>query len=263
MLFHWYGFLVGIGVVSCILSVEFALKKLLNGKNESAVLNYFWQLISVILLFAVVGARLWHGVTDFHLYQSNLLDLLWINQGGLSILGAVLGGILGIFFFQWFKKSRAMFSSLYWLDIVILGVPLGQMIGRLGNWVNQELYGLPTTLPWAIHIDAPNRISGYEQFSTYHPLFLYEILLLAPLSFLLWTVFMKNSRKIGTGLFVAVYGAWYGMGRFLLEFIRIDKTTVSFVELGINQLVLLCVACACLLYLFFLNSNKTNSKTRN
>jgi phosphatidylglycerol---prolipoprotein diacylglyceryl transferase len=259
-MFHWYGFLVGLGVVVCILSVEFALKKWLRGKNEAAVVQYFWQLLVVNLLFAVVGARLWHGITDFHLYQSNIVDLLWITQGGLSILGAVLGGTFGIFFFQWFKNTSAKFNSFFWLDLIILGVPIGQMIGRLGNWVNQELYGLPTNLPWAIYIDAPNRVAGYEQFATFHPLFLYEIVLLAPLSFVLWTIFFKSPYKIGTGFFVALYGVWYGLGRFLLEFIRIDKAIFSFAAVGVNQLILLGIALVCFAYLLFLATSSKNNK---
>lgn len=260
MTFHWYGFLVGIGIVVCITSIEFALKKVASKKNSKEVREYFWQLLAVILISAFAGARAWHGVTDFHLYRSNLLDLLWINQGGLSILGAVLGGALGILFFQWFKKKQAKFTTLFWLDIAVLGVPFGQMIGRLGNWVNQELYGLPTTLPWAIFIDAPYRVPGYEQFETFHPLFLYEILLLAPLSFIMWKVFFKNQHKIGTGFFIALYGAWYGLGRFLLEFIRIDKATLPYIELGINQVVLLVLAIFCLVCLFVSRSPKTSER---
>lgn len=259
MMFHWYGFLVGVGVVCCILSVEFALKKWLKGKSEAVFLEYFWQLVSVTLIFAVIGARLWHGVTDFHLYQANIVNLLWISRGGMSILGAFFGGLVGVLFFQWLKKKRAKGSSLFWLDLLILGVPFGQMIGRLGNWVNQELYGLPTDLPWAIYIDVQNRIEGYQQFSTFHPLFLYEIVLLAPLAVLLWSVFFKMPQKIGTGFFIAIYGAWYGFGRFLLEFIRIDKTTLSSIPLGINQIILLGIAFISLLYLFFLMNSKTGT----
>lgn len=266
MIFHWYGFLVGVGVVTCILTVEFALKKWSShtkrtSKNEQELLAYFWRLLLVVLLFAVVGARIWHGVTDFHLYRTNIVDLLWINQGGLSILGAVFGGILGIISFQWFQKSKAKKTTLFWIDACVLGVVFGQMIGRIGNWVNQELYGLPSDLPWAISIHEVNRVTGYEQFATYHPLFLYEIILLAPLSFILWRVFLKDPSKLGTGFFIALYGVWYGLGRVLLEFIRVDKATVFGLNLGINQIILLLVAVFSAFYLFTKRNLKTKQDT--
>jgi phosphatidylglycerol---prolipoprotein diacylglyceryl transferase len=269
--FHWYGFVVGLAVVTGILSVEFAVKKwlfysskTLKNNSQKEYLSQLWQVLIVITFFAVIGARVWHGVTDFHLYQQNLVGLLWINQGGLSILGAVLGGALGVLVFSLLKRKQKVAKNIFWFDLLVLGLPISQIIGRFGNWINQEVYGLPSSLPWAIFIDLPHRVAGFENFSKYHPLFLYEILLLLPLVMISWLIFFKKPNLVGSGLLVCLYGTWYGLGRFFLEFLRIDKTKINLVwveenllsinqfgliQLGVNQLALLAVGLVSLVLL--------------
>ena len=123
-----------------------------------------------------------------------LLDILSIWKGGLGIPGAVIGGVIALYFYA--RKNKLDF--LQWLDIGAPSVALGQAIGRFGNLFNQELYGAPTNLPWKMYIDPQHRLAGFENVDYYHPLFAYELLLnLANMFLLLWVTrdYERNGKK--------------------------------------------------------------------
>ena len=115
-----------------------------------------------------------------------------------------------------------------WIDLAALGLPLGQAIGRLGNWVNQELYGLPTTLPWGIYIAPENRVSGFEAYSHFHPLFAYEAAWML-LTYIFFYGYLYRQKKIqlGTGMYALGYLASYAVIRFSLDFLRINPWSVG------------------------------------
>ena len=142
---------------------------------------------------------------------------------GLGIFGAVIGGAIGLLIYTKWKKL----STLRWLDIVAPGLILAQAIGRWGNFFNQELYGYPTDLPWGIYIDPANRLPGYETFSHFHPLFAYESLW----NFLGFALLMVLGRKLRHRLLEGdiffLYVIYYGVGRFLLEGLKIDVWTIA------------------------------------
>lgn len=248
--FHPYGFVVGIAVMVGILLVE----KISRIKAVSE--KEFWQVIWWILLGGILGARLWHVATDFYLYQDNLIDIFRVWHGGLSILGAVAGGILAVVIFL-LKNDRAHFKerALLYADLAIFGLPIAQAIGRIGNWLNNELYGLPTNLPWAITIPAENRVAGFEQFQTFHPLFAYEAVFTLLFGLLLWWNYLKAGKffkfkiKLGTGQIFIIYLLYYSVIRFFLDFLRIDKSMFNQTGLGINQVLLLAVFFIALLLL--------------
>lgn len=132
------------------------------------------------------------------------------------------------------------FSSL--ADSLAPGIAVGQALGRFGNWFNQELYGLPTDLPWGLEIDAAHRVPGYEQYSTFHPTFLYESLWnLLVAGVLLWA---DRRFRLGRGKVFALYVALYGFGRFFTEGIRLDFSYDTFGPIRFNQFVaaLICLA---------------------
>jgi phosphatidylglycerol:prolipoprotein diacylglycerol transferase len=165
-----------------------------------------------------------------------ILDMLTIWKGGLGIPGAVIGGALALYIFCRRKKV----SFLLWADIAAPGVALAQAIGRFGNYFNQEVYGKPTTLPWAVHIDPIYRVLGYENYSTFHPLFLYEsIWNLMNMGFLLW-MSRKFEGKLKEGDVFLSYVVGYSVGRFLLEFLRLDAPLLG--TININQTFMLIVA---------------------
>ncbi|MEZ4515473.1 MAG: prolipoprotein diacylglyceryl transferase [Chloroflexota bacterium] len=143
--------------------------------------DHVWNALILILILGVIGARLYHVLTPSPSMQAvgiytaldyfrNPNQLLNIRNGGLGIFGAILGGLLGLLIYA----RRNHLSMLGWSDLAVVGLALGHAIGRWGNFFNQELYGRPTSVPWAITIDPVYRLPGYGSFSTFHPAFLYE-----------------------------------------------------------------------------------------
>jgi phosphatidylglycerol:prolipoprotein diacylglycerol transferase len=143
-----------------------------------------------------------------------------------------------------------------WLDIAAPALALGQAIGRWGNFVNQELYGAPTTLPWKIYIEPFYRLSGFETQEYYHPLFLYESLWnLANMALLLWLT-RRFSDRLKNGDIFLVYLIVYPIGRFLLDFLRLDAAMLG--ALNANQTAMAVVAVLSALALFWRHREETN-----
>jgi prolipoprotein diacylglyceryl transferase len=164
----------------------------------------------------LVGSRLYHVITDWRSFQGRWLDGFKIWQGGLGIPGGLIAGIgVGVLY-----ARRMHLNTSDLVDVVAPALPLAQAIGRMGNWFNQELFGRPTSLPWAVRIDVEHRPERYLAQSTYQPTFLYEMLWnLALVVFLLW---LDRKRVIPRGRLLAVYVIGYGVGRLWVELLRID-----------------------------------------
>lgn len=239
-LFTWYGLILMSGAV---VAAYFASRE---AKRRGYDPEVVWDALIWILIAGIVGARLWHiltpspslqaqGITTQY-YLTHPLDAIWTRNGGLGIPGAVIGGALALYLFC---RKRGM-SFAVWADIAAPAVALGQAIGRWGNFVNQELYGAPTNLPWAIHIDPPYRLPGFESYETFHPLFLYESLWnLANFLFLTWLGRRYPDRLKDGDLFL-IYLVLYPLARFLLEFIRLDSAQIA--GLNANQTLMAIVA---------------------
>ncbi|MGW1071736.1 prolipoprotein diacylglyceryl transferase [Streptomyces sp. NPDC002537] len=167
--------------------------------------------------FGLVGGRLYHVITDYELYFGKGRD--WVNafkiwEGGLGIWGAVALGAVG----AWIGCRRRGIPLPAWADALAPGLAVAQAIGRWGNWFNQELYGKPTDLPWALKIDADPAIGRLA--GTYHPTFLYEslwCLLIAGL-----VIWADRRFTLGHGRAFALYVAAYTVGRFWFEYLRVD-----------------------------------------
>lgn len=164
-----YGLILGLSIVTGFGLIEKTALKYLSPTQIN-------HLSLVTLVAGILGARLYHVIDSWFLYQADPLSAFFIWQGGLSIIGGILGGLVGSYLY--FRLSQQAELLLIWLDIVALNLPLSQAIGRWGNYINQELYGLPTNLPWGILIKPENRLVGFEQFSHFQPLFAYESLLM-------------------------------------------------------------------------------------
>lgn len=169
--------------------------------------------------FGIVGGRLYHVITDPELYFTAGKDpwnafAVW--QGGLGIWGAILLGALGAWIGA--RRSGTPFAELAWA--LAPAIPLAQAIGRWGNWFNQELFGKPTDLPWALRIDPQRRPEGYQNVTTFHPTFLYESLWdLGVAGLVIWAG--SRFRLSGPRLF-ALYVMAYTLGRGWIEYMRID-----------------------------------------
>jgi phosphatidylglycerol---prolipoprotein diacylglyceryl transferase len=198
-----------------------------------------WDLFVYLLIGGIVGARIWHiltpspssGVTTSW-YLSHPLDALAVWKGGLGIPGAIIGGLIALYFYS--RRTGVNFAE--WTDIGAPGLALGQAIGRWGNFINQELYGAPTNLPWRIYIDPEHRLAGYLDVGYYHPLFLYESLWNLMNMFLLLWVSRRFAGSLKNGDIFLTYLIVYPLGRFLLDFLRLDASLVG--GLNINQTVM-------------------------
>ncbi|NOH04256.1 MAG: prolipoprotein diacylglyceryl transferase [Chloroflexi bacterium] len=230
---RWNGILLALGIA--LGALLFALEA--NRRKLDPEVVYY--LFMPLLVWGLIGARLWHiftpplssvqlGLTTRH-YLSNPLDMLAFWIGGYGLAGALLAGILVLVYFS--RKYELPFWEL--TDSIAPGIALAQAVGRVGNYFNQELYGLPTNLPWGIFIRPPNRLPGYEAVEFYHPLFAYEALLnLANMVILLWLA-RRFAEKLQPGDVFFAYLVFYSTVRFLLEFLRLDVALVG--GLNVNQ----------------------------
>jgi phosphatidylglycerol:prolipoprotein diacylglycerol transferase len=240
--FRFYGMIIMFGAIVAALLAQ----RLLRERGEQT--DMVWDALIWLLVFGLIGARIWHIFTpsqslldqgiDTKYYLTHPLAILTTWEGGLGMPGAIVGGVVGLYIFA----RRRKISLGFILDVAAPGVALAQAIGRWGNLINQELYGPPTDLPWKIYIRPKNRMVGYESYEYFHPLFLYESLWnLCNAILLLWLLRRYSDRLIEGDLFF-VYLITYPLGRFLLEFLRLDF--VPMWGINFNQTVMLLVAIA-------------------
>jgi phosphatidylglycerol:prolipoprotein diacylglycerol transferase len=230
---HYYGLII---ILSILISLVLVVKE---ASRKEKSLNLIIDALPWIFLGGVTGARIWHiltppqsmvehGITTNY-YLTHLNEAIAIWKGGIGIFGAVIGGTIAFSIYARIKRVPVA----GWLDIIAPGLALAQALGRWGNFVNQEVYGLPSSLPWAITIDSQHRLPGYSQVDTYHPLFLYEsIWNLLNMILLLW-VGRKYQDQLRPGALFLVYLFFYGIGRFGLEYLRLDIS--SFRGINLNQ----------------------------
>jgi len=202
--------------------------------------------------FGIVGARLYHVITDYELYFApgrHPLNALKIWQGGLGIWGAIAFGLLGGYLVA--RRRRIAFPAV--LDAIAPAILVAQAIGRLGNYFNQELFGRPTTLPWALEIAPQYRPEGYAQFTTFHPTFAYEMVWnLIAAALLVW---LDRRFRLGHGKVFALYVLLYTGGRFWIEALRID-TVNEIAGFRLNNYTALIGFIAALVWLIWLIRNR-------
>lgn len=178
--------------------------------------------ISKLAMWAVpaglIGSRIYHVLTDWR-FDEGFAEPFKIWEGGLGIPGGIAGGVLMAL---WVIR-REGWDRPSLLDAAVPALPLAQAIGRIGNWFNQELFGGPTDLPWAVEIDPEHRPARYVDAETFHPTFLYEALWnLALVVFLIW---LGRTKRLRTGALLAVYVVGYLVARLWLETVRVDPAT--------------------------------------
>ncbi len=221
MQFRVYGLLVGLGIAAAWeASLRLARRR---GVGEKIVND----LAGWVILGGIIGARLYH-VIDYwqRYYANNPIKVLFVWEGGLGIWGAVLGGLLTLVIYEWRYKKQIKGDWLGLSDLILFGVPLGQAIGRWGNFVNNELYGRPTSLPWGI------KVPGIE--GRVHPLFLYESVLdLLLFGGLVWLV----KKKVKKGVISGGYLIGYGLIRLILEGMRPDGVVWKWQGVAVAQIV--------------------------
>ncbi len=227
---YFYGIMIMLGVVAATLLAR------AEAKRRSLDSEILWDMLFWLVIAGIVGARIWHiltpppsmiaqGITTQY-YLTHPLAMIDIRNGGLGIPGAVLGGVLAL----WIYTRKKKLNLATWLDVMAPGLALAQAIGRWGNFFNQELYGAPTNLPWKLYIDPAHRLPGFQDVAYYHPLFLYEMLWnLANMAILLW-LSRHFADRLKTGDIFLGYLVIYPLGRFMLDFLRMDASRLA----GIN-----------------------------
>jgi prolipoprotein diacylglyceryl transferase len=246
-----YGLMIALGVVAAIWLTGKRFEEKGIGTREDATAIGLWAVAA-----GVVGARLYHVATDWHRFEDNYGDIVKIWEGGLGIPGGLLFGIpVGV----WVAHRRGLPMAMA-ADCAAPGIALAQAIGRWGNWFNQELFGRPTDLPWALEVDDDTALdAGHPPGTTFHPTFLYESLWNFGLcGALLW---IDRRFHPAPGRLMAMYFVGYGIGRFWVEGLRIDPAD----ELGPfrwNQWVALAAIVGGLVYLLLTRGAEHPSPSR-
>ncbi|NMB57315.1 prolipoprotein diacylglyceryl transferase [Candidatus Beckwithbacteria bacterium] len=228
-MFNLYGFTLAVAVFTAFFFAE-KIQKFLAKYNKDYLSFNLDQIFPYLFLGGLIGARAYHVIDYWFYYKYDLLKVLFVWRGGLGIFGAIVGGLLALLIFNLLKFKAQWKKYLFLqLDILAFCLPLAQAIGRFGNFFNQELYGLPSSLPWAVYIKPENRVVGLENFSYFHPLFFYESIL----NFILFCIFLflLKKKKIKAG-FIYIYCLSYGLIRFFLEFLRINPWQLFFFTTG-------------------------------
>jgi prolipoprotein diacylglyceryl transferase len=230
---HMYGLTLLVAILACIW---------LTGRRwraQGGDWDLIWRVAVWGVAFGVVGARAYHDITSWNQVPSpKWKGIFEVWQGGLGVWGGILLGTLaGAVIIR-----RAGYSVRVFMDCAAPGLLLAQGIGRIGNWWNQELYGKPTTLPWALKIDITHRVAAA---STYHPTFLYELIWdVIGVLVLLW---VGRRFRIKPPALFALYVSWYTFGRFFEELLRIDPSH-HFLGLRLNAWVSIVVFTAATLF---------------
>ena len=214
---HIYALAILLGIV---LAVWITGRRLTaRGAEKGVVLDFLLWTVPLGIIFA----RAYHVLTHLGDYIGPGIDpmsVFFIWQGGNAIFGALIGGALGV----WLGSRQTGVRFLSFADALIPGLLVAQATGRIGNYFNQELFGLPTTLPWGLVIDLPNAAvpAGLPVGTLFHPMFLYEIIWnLAGVVFLL---LIERRHEMRWGKALAFYLVWYGLGRTWCEALRLDPS---------------------------------------
>lgn len=247
---YWYGIIISIALISGVFVASIAAKKLGDSSEIPLDLAIYCGPV------AVVFARVYYVIFNLDYYLANPGDILNLRGGGIAIYGAVIGGVLAAFIYSKIKKYRAL--SVF--DIGSVGLICGQMIGRWGNFFNQEAFGTNTNLPWGMISE--NTVSYLEELQKagasvnpnlpVHPTFLYESLWSLAVLVTLFVIIRRRSYK---GQIFFAYTALYGLGRFFIEGLRTDSLMLGPVRVS-QGLALLCVVVFGFLYFRFLKKSK-------
>jgi phosphatidylglycerol:prolipoprotein diacylglycerol transferase len=218
---YWYGLFIVVGILAA-LSICLKIGSYYSLKKEEVIDLTFW-----LVVFGIIGARIYHVVLEWSYYAQYPLDIFKVWQGGLAIHGALIAGVLVGWFFA--KKNNLDFWLL--AAITAPGLALAQAIGRWGNYFNGELFGKPTDLAWGIPIDIMKLPLEYISADFFHPTFLYEsignfLIFLILISLHIWIIKKKKFNNFIYFLIFSFYLFSYSVLRFSLEFVRIDATPV-------------------------------------
>lgn len=212
--FRFYGLMIALGVLA---AVEISRRRWAarGGHPDDIIEVAKWAVPA-----GLIGTRIYHVATDWKSYRGDWGRAFEIWNGGLGIPGGLaLGVLVGAIYVK-----RQGWDVGKMIDAAIPSIPVAQAIGRLGNWFNQEIYGRPTDVPWALEIDEVHRTTEFKDFTTFHPVFLYEALWNLGLA---WFLIKIDARKVlKKGQILPLWIVGYGVGRFIVEGMRTDAASL-------------------------------------
>ncbi len=238
IIIYWYSMIILLAfIIGCLLILKEAKKQ---GIPKDKIEDFMFYTIPICL----IGARIYYVIFEFDYYKNYPMDIFKVWEGGLAIHGGIIAGFLCILYFT--KKNKI--NLLKMLDIIVVSLIIGQIIGRWGNFMNSEAYGPATTLNFLESLHLPKFIikGMYIDGIYHHPTFLYESLW--NLIGLIIMLIIKNTKINKVGLLTSIYLIWYGIGRFLIESLRTDSLmllnikvaqliSIIFILIGIGVLI--------------------------
>lgn len=235
---YWYGLLIVIGMIVAVLLSANEFKR--RGYDPEII----YDIALWILPAAVIGARLWYVLFELDKYDS-ILEMINVRDGGLAIQGGIIFAVFIGYIYSKVKKLNLVKIT----DVIMIFLPLGQAIGRWGNFVNNEAHGAETNLPWAVIIDGVS----------YHPTFFYESMSNFIIMIILWLIY--RSDKYNTGTVSSLYLIFYGIIRFFIEGLRTDSLYLG--SFRVAQLISIVFVMIGLCILFLSKKGKFESKDIN
>ncbi|HHX63559.1 MAG TPA: prolipoprotein diacylglyceryl transferase [Chloroflexi bacterium] len=214
---YWYGVLIVSGAMLAAHIASTLSRR--NGHDPEIA----WNLLLVVLITGILGARLYHVMSSWDYYRQNPGQIFGLQMAGFGIYGAVAGGLVGV----WAFTRRYHLRFLEWIDYAAPGLLLAQAIGRWGNFFNQELYGPPTDLPWGIYIAPEHRLPQYAMFERFHPTFFYESILNLIGALILYYLARRWTKGRLYGDIFFLYGIIYPVIRFFIEYLRPDAWRIG------------------------------------
>ncbi len=227
---YFYGIILASAIFVGVYCAYFLYKLFYNKQEASKIIDFS----PYIIIIGIIGARLYYCLVNFSYYVKHPLEIFYIRQGGLSIHGVIIIGILALYTFS--KKYKMSFFKL--IDVFLCGTALGQSIGRWGNFFNSEAFGTPTNLPWKLYIPITHRPPQYIDFKYFHPTFLYESIFDFLIFLILLICFKKLSKS--PGVLACLYLIMYSIVRIIVEHFRIDSV-LNIDGIPIAQLVSLII----------------------
>ncbi len=208
---YWYGIIIAIGLVLAVIYGIFESKRVGLDSDD------FYNMLIIAIPVAIICARIYYVIFSWDMYKDDILSVFNIRNGGIAIYGGIIGAAAVVYFYCRRKKISVGLV----LDVLAVGLLIGQAVGRWGNFVNGEAFGCETTLPWAMTITNNGKIVA----EGVHPTFLYESLW----NFIGIGVLLAYKKiKVFNGEIFSVYMIWYGFGRMLIEGLRSDSLYLGF-----------------------------------
>ena len=246
---YWYGFFMSLSILVGIFVVFLVSKKYFKEISFDTICDLSFELI----LAGIVFARLYYVIMDYKYFLKYPLEIPAVWNGGISIQGAIIGGIIiGLLYV---KQNKLSFLRL--ADLFSFGLVTGQIIGRWGNFFNSEAFGYPTNLPWKLYIPYASRPYDYKAYDFFHPTFLYDSLLNVGVLLILFLLLTKiKNRKDGIIFFS--YIILYSIVRILVETLRIDSV-LSFGNIHVAHIASILFIIIGIIGLYYVNKPKTST----